>query len=167
MNIMKFSLMQVVKKFNKLSIKYYYEKLLNLKSTPSEIAFSIALGVFIGLLFPIGLQTLIAVPLAIFLGSNVLLTVTATLVSNPITILPIYYLAINIGSFITRIEIDYNTITSSLSSPSLASIINLSEKGLLVFFAGTSVLALFGSTIIYIVTYNLVCVHRKKRNIKV
>ncbi|HPN36780.1 MAG TPA: DUF2062 domain-containing protein [Melioribacteraceae bacterium] len=162
---MKISFIQTIKKFNKLSIKYYYHKLLNLKSTPAEIAFSIALGVFIGLLFPIGLQTLIAVPISIFLGSNVLLTVTATLVSNPITILPIYYAAINIGKFITRIEIDWNSISVVLSSPSFSKIINLSQNGLIVLFTGTSILALFCSIIMYFVIYKIICAHRKKKKL--
>jgi uncharacterized protein (DUF2062 family) len=164
---MKISFIQTIKKFNKLSIKYYYEKLLNLKSTPAEIAFSIALGIFIGLLFPIGLQTIIAVPISIFLGSNVLLTVTATLISNPLTILPIYYAAINIGQFITHIEISWNSISEFLTSPSFSGILNLSQNGLIVLFTGTSILALFCSVTIYFVIYKLICAHRKKRNLQV
>ncbi len=163
---MKIGFIQTIKKFNKLSFKYYYNKLLNLKSTPAEIAFSIALGIFIGLLFPIGLQTLIAVPISLFLGSNVLLTVTATFVSNPITILPIYYAAINIGKFITHIDIDWNSVADALSSPSFSGIINLSQNGLIVLFTGTSILALFCSVIMYFVIYKLICSHRRKSKIK-
>ncbi len=164
---MKINYIALVKKINKVSLKNYYYKLLNLQSTPKEIAFSIALGIFIGLLFPIGLQTLIAIPIALLFGSNVLLTLTATLISNPITMLPIYYAAISIGKYITHIDIDWTTINRFISSPTFSSFVNLSTNGLLVFFTGASVMALFFSITIYLIVYRLVYLHRKKRAVKI
>lgn len=164
---MKINFIALVKKINKASIKYYYYKLLNLESTPKEIAFSIALGIFIGLLFPIGLQTLIAIPIALLFGSNILLTLTATLISNPITMLPIYYAAISLGKYITHIEINWTTVNRFLSSPSFNSFISLSSNGLIVFFTGASVMALFFSVTIYLVVYRLVWLHRKKQEVNV
>ncbi len=158
---------QYIKKFNTISLKYYFEKILHLNLTPSKIAFSIAIGIFIGLVLPMGLQTFIAIPIALMLGCNMLLTVTATLISNPITIVPIYYLAIKIGQFITHISISWQTIRQTIDNPSFDGILNLSKNGLIVLFTGTFVLALTASLIVYFITLKLIVTHRKRRNLPV
>lgn len=65
---------------------------------------SVALGVAIGLvtgLIPGPVQMLLAVLISIPLRANVLAAVFATLYTNPITFVPLYLLAYQIGAFVT------------------------------------------------------------------
>ena len=161
------SFLTYIRKFNTLSLKYYFEKILHLKYTPSKIALSIAIGIFLGLVLPMGFQTFVAVPIALMLGCNMLLTVAATLISNPITILPIYYVAIKIGQFITNISLSWDTISQTISHPSLEKILLLSKDGLIVLFTGTFVLATIISLIVYFITLKVIVTHRKRHNLMV
>ena len=56
-----------------------------------------AVGIFFGLLVPIA-QIPLSVGAAIVMGANVPAAVSSTLVSNPLTFAPIYYLAYQAGS---------------------------------------------------------------------
>ncbi len=161
------SFLTYIRKFNTLSLRYYFEKLIHLKHSPSKIALSIAIGIFFGLVLPMGLQTFVAVPIALMLGCNMLLTITATLISNPVTILPIYYVAIKIGKYITNINLSWETVSKTVSHPSFENLLLLSKDGLLVLFTGTFVLATVISSIVYFITLKVIVILRKRRNIPV
>jgi uncharacterized protein (DUF2062 family) len=65
---------------------------------------SIALGIAIGLitgLIPGPVQMLLGAPIAIPLRANIPAAVFATLYTNPLTFVPLYLLAYNIGSLVT------------------------------------------------------------------
>jgi hypothetical protein len=62
-----------------------------------SIARGVAIGVFFGLLLPLA-QFLFAVGFAILLRGHVAAAAAATLVSNPLTFAPLYWLAHRIGS---------------------------------------------------------------------
>lgn len=64
-----------------------------------SIAKAVALGVFAGLILPIG-QIILAVLLAASLRANILIASAATLVTNPLTFAPIYYAAYRTGSYL-------------------------------------------------------------------
>lgn len=62
-----------------------------------SVARAVAIGLFFGLLLPVG-QFLFAVAFAIWLRGNVAVAAGATLITNPLTIAPLYWLAHRIGS---------------------------------------------------------------------
>jgi uncharacterized protein (DUF2062 family) len=62
-----------------------------------SVARGVAVGLFIGLLLPLA-QFLFAAVFAIWLRANVAVAAAATLVTNPLTFAPIYWLAHRIGS---------------------------------------------------------------------
>src|SRR5690606_28322058 len=64
-----------------------------------SIARAVALGVFAGLILPIG-QIVLAVVLAASVRANILIASAATLVTNPLTFAPIYYAAYRTGSYL-------------------------------------------------------------------
>lgn len=64
-----------------------------------SVALGMALGVFFGLLTPFA-QILLAVMAAIALRANVAAAALSTLVTNPLTFAPIYYLAYRLGNFL-------------------------------------------------------------------
>lgn len=64
------------------------------------IALGTAIGIFFGLLLPIG-QMPAAAAAAVVMRANLPVAVAGTFVTNPFTFAPLYYLAYRIGLFIT------------------------------------------------------------------
>ncbi|WP_052813324.1 DUF2062 domain-containing protein [Desulfonatronum thioautotrophicum] len=80
-------------------LRHVYMKVLRIKSTPHAIALGMGLGVFIGLLPIIPLQSVVVLTLALALRCSKLTALIGTLVTNPLTI-PFFYLTmLKIGRF--------------------------------------------------------------------
>ncbi|WP_303784889.1 DUF2062 domain-containing protein [Azovibrio restrictus] len=69
------------------------------------IAVGLALGIFFGLLIPIA-QIPFSATFAVLLRANVPTAVASTLVTNPVTFGPIYYLAYQVGAAILGEELE-------------------------------------------------------------
>lgn len=65
-----------------------------------SVAAGVAIGLFIGLLIPVA-QILIAACVAVFLRANVPVAAAGTLITNPLTVPPIYYAAYQLGAWVT------------------------------------------------------------------
>jgi len=63
-----------------------------------SIAVGLAIGVFMGLIIPLA-QIPFAAVIAIFMRANLPIAVASTLITNPFTFAPIYYLAYKVGAF--------------------------------------------------------------------
>lgn len=70
------------------------------------VAAGVAVGIFFGLLVPIA-QIPLSVGAAIVMRANVPAAVSSTLVSNPLTFAPIYYLAYRTGLLVTGDEVHH------------------------------------------------------------
>ncbi|OGU37131.1 MAG: hypothetical protein A2068_13640 [Ignavibacteria bacterium GWB2_35_6b] len=149
--------------FKKDKLKYYLHKLVTLNAAPTKIGFSVAIGIFIGLLIPMGLQTIFVIPLAMATGSNVAIAYAATLISNPFTIIPIYYLAIKIGVYFTKINFTWNEFNVVINNPSYANIMKLGTDGLIVFFTGSFLQAIIFSALFYIISVKTIVYLRKRK----
>lgn len=110
------------------------------------IARGMALGLFAGLILPVG-QIVLAVLFAASVRANILVASVATLVTNPLTFAPIYYAAYRTGSFLlaqgrtqpaTSSEVSEaaSSLLASLGAASLPTIV-----GLIVFAMLSSILA--------------------------
>lgn len=77
------------------------------------VAAGVAIGLFIGLLIPVA-QILLAAAAAVVLRANVPVAAAGTLVTNPLTVPPIYYAAYHIGAWATGTSA---TAAVSLSDP--------------------------------------------------
>ncbi|NTV12229.1 MAG: DUF2062 domain-containing protein, partial [Zoogloea sp.] len=64
------------------------------------VAAGMAIGLFIGLAIPVA-QILLAAAVAVVLRANVAVAAAGTLVTNPLTIPPIYYAAYQLGAWAT------------------------------------------------------------------
>jgi len=64
------------------------------------VALGVAIGLFIGFLIPLA-QILLAAAAAVFLRANVPVAAAGTLVTNPLTVPPIYYAAYHLGTWVT------------------------------------------------------------------
>lgn len=64
------------------------------------VAAGVAIGLFFGLLIPVA-QILIAACAAVALRANVPVAAAGTLITNPLTVPPIYYAAYQLGAWVT------------------------------------------------------------------
>lgn len=64
------------------------------------VAAGVAIGLFIGLLIPVA-QILLAAMAAVVLRVNIPVAAAATLITNPLTVPPIYYAAYHLGAWAT------------------------------------------------------------------
>lgn len=131
----------------KRTLKYYYLRIKNLKGNPRSIASGMAIGVFIGLTptipFHIAIILLIT---TLCKGSRVAGIISATMVSNPVTIPINYYLAYRLGVWITASEINL---------PLSYSIIDIARAGwelALIMLIGGIALGLIPAVIVYFFT---------------
>lgn len=85
-------------------IRYIYVKLLRLQSTPQALARGLGIGCFAGMFPFFGLQTAMALVLAIPLRGNKIVAAAATWISNPFTYVPIYWFNYKLGSLLLRHE---------------------------------------------------------------
>jgi uncharacterized protein (DUF2062 family) len=101
-------------------------RILELDDTPKEIARGIAIGVFIAMTPTVGIQMIaIAVACTIF-GGNRLAGVAMAWISNPLTIVPIYWFNYFIGSMILR--------TKMIGIEEIARIVDLKSTGIFSMF---------------------------------
>ena len=95
------------------------------KWNKKTIAKAFAIGLFCTFL-PIPGHTILVAILSIMLSANILLSILVVWVSNPITMLPIYYFTYKIGASIIGIEIDpefefsFGYLMDNLGSATLA-----------------------------------------------
>jgi len=81
-------------------LRYFYLRLIRLRSTPPAIARGMALGVFAGWFPFFGVQTIFSVVLAAAFRGNKLVAAAATWVSNPLTYVPIYAFNFQVGCWL-------------------------------------------------------------------
>lgn len=82
----------------KIDLRRVYERFLRIRGEPREIALGLALGIFIGTLPIQGLQTVSAIFLAALFKWSKISAVMGTLVTNPLTIPPLYALTFFLGN---------------------------------------------------------------------
>ncbi len=151
--------------FTKTGIKKYLGKVLRLKAKPWRIALSIGLGVFIGLAIPMGFQTIIVIPLALLLQCNIFLTISATLVSNPLTVVPLYYLNFKIGEVLTALSISNEQIELIISSPTFENLQEVGFDALILFFSGSFTQGLLFGFFAYLVSLQFIKLYRQKKKL--
>ncbi len=79
---------------------WLYRRVVRLGDSKISIARGMALGVIFGCLMPPGLQLVTVVPLALVLGGNPIAAAAGTLVSNPVTYIPLYLFTCRVGSLL-------------------------------------------------------------------
>ena len=97
-------------------------RLLELDDTPREIARGIAIGVFVAMTPTVGIQMLSIAFLCTLFRSNRIAGVAMAWISNPLTIVPIYWLDYVIGSMILR--------TPMIGKGEIAKLLYLESTGL-------------------------------------
>lgn len=142
---------------------------------------SVARGVAAGLLvafIPLPIQILLAAILAVLIRANLPTAVVATLVSNPITFLPITYLIYKVGTLVTQangidvaakinaLHINWNSFSEFWQSL-LSWVYALGPSyfiGLAITSVAAAILGYFLTYLIWSISVRLKWLSRKKRN---
>jgi uncharacterized protein len=83
-------------------------KLLMLDDTPHRIALGMAIGVFISWTPTVGFQMLAVVPLAYLLRANRVAGVIGVYLSNPFTLVPMYWLDYHLGAMLLHTPVSFD-----------------------------------------------------------
>jgi|AntAceMinimDraft_13_1070369.scaffolds.fasta_scaffold13917_4 uncharacterized protein (DUF2062 family) len=142
-----------------------------------SIALGLAIGVFMGLIIPLAQIPLAALG-AILLRANLPVAVASTLVTNPFTFAPVYFLAYQLGDFI--LSLGEPVMSDAMIAAQVAQVAELTEgSGLGLFeqigsigaplFTGLFVLASVLAVLVYVVVSGLwrlgvLWRHRKRRH---
>lgn len=108
------------------------------------VATGVAIGLFIGFLIPVA-QILLAAGVAVVLRANVPIAAAGTLVTNPLTVPPIYYAAYHLGAWATG-----SSATAAVSWADPASILESLGAIGLPLFTGLAITASFAATASYL-----------------
>ncbi len=68
-----------------------------------SVARGVALGLFFGLLIPVG-QVIFAALFAVSMRANLAVAAACTLITNPLTFPPVFYVAYKLGSWVLQLE---------------------------------------------------------------
>ena len=162
-------------------LRFIKFKILHLNDSPHRIALGIAIGIFVAWSPTIGIQTLIALGLAFLLRANKFLAVTLVWISNPLTLIPIYYPNYLVGNTVISFFRPTHTISVQQLSANIQNFLSVSqlysnlfssefwhdiakfamELGLELFVGGLILGAILALTA-YFVTYNTVIWYRAK-----
>ena len=155
---------KLVNPFSWKSIKEFYKNLVSLKGKPSRIAMSMAIGIFFGIFMPVGFQLIFTVPICVYFNLNVIVASTATFVTNPLTVLPLYVGIVKLGEFLTQIHISWFKFEKLIDNPTIDNLLNLGADSLIVFFSGSLFTGTISAILIYLITLKLIKNYRLKNN---
>lgn len=139
--------------------KYWYLRIMRQKSTPKQLAAALALGMFIGALPIIPLQSIIVIALAFVFKLNKLAAWMATNYSNVITMGPFYYFLFHVGKTI----VPYEGVTLDLNRLEMMQLIESGWDLYLVMFTGGLVFGIPATLLTYFVSLFAIRTYRKRR----
>jgi len=92
--------------WNKLkrTFRYWYLRIIRLKSSPESIALGLAVGVLVGFWPIIPFQTVVAIAFAFVVRGNKIAAALGTWVSNPLNVPFLYYLFYQIGKLFWPVQ---------------------------------------------------------------
>ncbi len=155
--------------------RYLFLKLLRLKGSSHSIALGAAIGVFIGLTPTIPLHTVIILVLTLLTRTSFIAGLTTSLlVSNPLTYVPQYYLALVLGNLITPFHLNWERVKQVLElvladasfEDRLRPFLYIGYESVVVMLTGGIVLSLPAGIITYYLSRFLVNSYRRRRRQK-
>jgi uncharacterized protein (DUF2062 family) len=144
--------------------RYYYLRFVRLRGHPSVLARGVGIGAFVVITPTIPFHTILALILAfIFRGSKVAALLTTIIVSNPVTLLPQYYISWQIGNWLTPGKHSWEEVSSLIESvisggkfgETLASLGEIGIDSLMILLGGGIILALPFTIGFYFISYIL------------
>ncbi len=87
------------------AIRLKYLQLLRIKDTPHRVALGLSIGIAAGCLPCMGVQSLLALPVAFLIGANKIASLIGVWWTNPITFIPIYYTEYVVGTVFSNYSV--------------------------------------------------------------
>ena len=152
--------------------KFYYLKFLRIKGDPHSIAWGSFIGALIGTMPVMPFHTIGIIAVCVLSRNSTTAGLIASLaISNPFTYIPIYYICLKIGNFLTPYEMSWSTISAILEAilsgkdfKETAQIVtHLGSEISIVMLTGGFVLALPTAILCYCFTLRLFIKIREKR----
>ena len=145
--------------------RYLYLRLMRQGDSPEKLAFSVAFGVFVGLLIPPPAQIVFLIILSFlpFIKVNKLIAAASTFVTNPLTMPFIYSFYLYLGSFIIKSD---KEISSDTFNQGWKAIKAAGFDAVLMFFTSSLFFAVIFSIPTYFVILSAVKKHRRKKLLK-
>ena len=131
-------------------VKYYTLKFKRLRGDPHSLALGTAIGVFIGISPTVPLHTVMIIGITLALRASTLAALLLTMVvSNPLTMAPLYYLCWLVGDMVLpgrltwdRILVVLETLKNSGFMDSLTLLSQLGGNAIVVMLAGGVIIGL-------------------------
>ncbi len=151
--------------------RYFFLRIKRLRGNPRSLALGTAIGVFVGVTPTMPLHTVTIVGLTLLLRANTIAAmIAATAISNPLTVVPQYYLAWKVGNVLLpgrlsweRLQGLMRIISDKGFIDSIKTLSHLSYDALLVMLTGGFLLALPLSIASYFLSLRFFYKMREKR----
>jgi uncharacterized protein (DUF2062 family) len=144
-----------------------YVKILQQEGTPESLARGVAIGLFNGMFFPVGTQTLPALICAFIFRANKVLSVLFTLISNPANVFLLYPIQCYTGSLIIGNPLKLGELNEKfrdfLDVMSMDAFMALGWDIIVSFVVGGAFYGAVLGVIGYKLTYRMVSAHRSKK----
>ena len=142
-------------------LRAFYETLLMLDDTPRRIALGMAAGLFISWTPTVGIQTLLVIPVTSLIRANRVAGVIGVYLSNPFTILPMYWIEYKLGTIVLHESLTFEEFRALISLESWTetwrTLTDVGMELLMAMFLGGLILGTVTAIIGYCVTHWLIC----------
>ena len=150
-------------------LKIFYIRIIRSKSSPHNIAFATALGIFVSCFVPPGAHTVTIIVLAIVFRTDKVISYAATWFANPYTMPIMYPVFCYTGSKVVGQGLSFGHIDHELMALfkhfSFYEMEILGKSLALPFFIGGAIFGLIFAFISYFIVYYLIIKYREKRDI--
>lgn len=143
-------------------LKYWYLRIMRQNSSPRELAAAMALGMFIGSLPIIPLQSVVVLALAFMFKLNKLAAWMATNYSNAFTMAPFYYFLFLVGKNI----VPYDGTPIDLNRLEMVQIIESGWDLYTVMFAGGLTFGIPATILTYFISLYGIRAYRRRRTMR-
>lgn len=157
--------------------RLYYLKILRLKGDPYSLARGVTVGVALGVIPILPIQTLVILILTpLFRGNSIAAVLAGLLAGNPLTLFPLYYICWKIGKWLYPVELNWSVVRETLEfvlsgeaaslGARLAALSHLGYESLLILLLGGIVLAIPAALVTYPLALRLFLAIQRKRQKK-
>lgn len=147
-----------------MNVRKFVRDIAGLDDPPHKIAMGLALGIFIGFVPIMGIQMAVVLPFALLFRANKTAAIGGVWVTNPVTVIPIYYLDYKIGELIvTYPPLTWGDFKGLFSQMTLHRFLELGEAILVPLFVGGMFVGVVAAIPTYFITRRLVIRSRERK----
>jgi hypothetical protein len=147
-----------------MNVRKFLRDLAGLDDPPHKIAMGLALGIFVGFVPIMGIQMAVVLPFALLFRGNKTAAIGGVWITNPITVIPIYYMNYKVGMlFLDYPPLVWADFQGLFTNITLDKFLKLGGAILAPLFTGGLAVAIVASIPTYFITRHLVTRARERR----